>query len=164
MWPFAHEPEPGEFDLDRYQLTPEEEKAIGIVFKTFLTPDGRRVGEEVHSLEIQKGLIAHGLWNCAQQKMVAADFFRRDGGREVYVKQAIRSIKKAYAIHHLPIYIFDLATYEEAIGRQAAAGDAHRAFLEAHSQYELTGFDHLLLRDRDLCKAVQQAVERTNAL
>jgi len=164
MWPFNREPEPGEFDLDHYQITPDEEREIRVVFDTFLTPDWRRIGKEVHTLEVHKGLVAHGLWNYAEQKMVSADFFWRDGSREAFINQAICSIKKAYAIHHLPIYLFDLARYEEAIGRPADAGDAYRAFLEAHTQYELSEFDHLLLRDRDLGEAVQLAKERVAAL
>ena len=163
MWPFNQEPEPGEFDLDRYQLTPDEQREIGIVFDTFLSPDGRRIGKEVHSEEVHRGLIAHGLWNYAEQKMVSADYFWREG-REVYVNQAISSIKKAYAIYHLPIYIFDLARYEETIGRLVAAGDAYRAFLQAHTQCELSEFDHLLLRDRNLGEAVRRARERLGTL
>ena len=163
MWPFNQEPKPGEFDLDRYQLTPEEEREVEIVFKTFLTPDWRRIGKEVHSPEVHRGLVARGLWTCAEQKMIAADYFWRDGGREVFVNQAIQAVKKAYAIHHFPIYLFDLACYEEAIGRPVYAGDAYRAFLEAYSKYELTEFDHLLLRDRDLGEAVRQAQERIAA-
>jgi hypothetical protein len=163
MWPFNQEPKPGEFDLNRYQLTPDEQREIGIVFDTFCDPDGRRIGKEVHSEEVHRGLIAHGLWNYAEQKMVSADYFWREG-REVHVNQAISSIKKAYAIYHLPIYTFDLARYEETIGRLVAAGDAYRAFLEAHTQYQLSEFDHLLLRDRDLGQAVRNAEERLGAL
>jgi len=163
MWPFNQGPKPGEFDLDRYQLSPDEEREVGIAFDTFLDWDGRRMGKEVHSEGVHRGLIAHGLWTCAEQKMVAADFFRREG-REGYVNQAIVSIKKAYAIYHIPIFIFDLATYQEAIGGSDAARDAYRAFLEAHSQHELNEFDHLLLRDRDLGQAVRHARERLGTL
>lgn len=162
MWPFTKK-EPVSL-LDRFHLTPEEKREVSIIFDSFTTPQGRKIGKEPHSPAVNRGLTAYALWNYAEQKMLAADLDPNSLNRELLIDTAVEAIRKAYQIHHLPIYLFDLAQYLEANGRLTAADTAYRAFLEDQAEYKSGEGDYIFLQHRDIEKSLQDAEESMNQL
>ena len=156
MWPFKKK----EFTLDQFGLSPEEKREINDFFNTFTTADGRRIGREAQTPAVLSGLVAHGLWNFAEQKIVAADFDYQSIHREALINKAVTAIKKAYAIDSLPIYLYDLANYLELVGKTLAADEALEAFLEAHDAYEPRSHDEIFLSKRDIEAAVADAKQK----
>lgn len=160
MWAMLRKPKPRMVETDNpYNLTAEERHYVASVFKLFTSPEGRHIGQENHPPAIRRGLVALGLWQCAEQKMATAEFYSRSPYREAFAKQAIVTIKKAYAIHQLPIYLFDLACYLKAAENISAARCIYRAFLQAQELYNPGEFDFMFLSDRDIGKAIHQAQE-----
>lgn len=167
MWPFKREPEPGEFDPRRYQITDEEMSNIRATFDFFVTPEGRRIGTEAHPPEVMRGLVARGLWDFAEQKVESADFISHTANRadkDAILNLAIQAIKKAYAVHHLPIYLSDLARYLEKKGHADFAKDTYRQFLDAQSRYRPLTYDYMFTNDRDVDEAVRAAERKLSGV
>ena len=162
LWPFKKE-ETG-FSLDRYSLTPEEKREVSVTFESFAAPDGRKIGSEHRSGAVTRGLVAYALWNYAEQLMVTADMSGDSLGRETVLNKAIGAVKKAYQIHNLPIYLFDLARYLAANGRLSAADQAYKAFLEDQADYRPGEGDYMFLYNRDIPKAIVDAKDALDQL
>jgi len=162
MWPFDKQ-ETGQ-SLDRYHLTTDEKQQVSAIFDSFATPEGRKIGREPHSPAIRRGLTAYGLWNYAEEKVLAADGNADSLNRETLLNRAIEAIKKAYQIHRLPIYLFDLGKYLEANGRLSSADQAYKAFLEDQAEYKPGEGDYVFLRSRDIPKAIVEAKDALNQL
>jgi hypothetical protein len=166
MWPFKHkqvcQPARSEFDLAEYELTVEEKHSIRAVFKNFIASDGTRIGMETHPPEVTRGLSALGLWHYAEQEMEAAEFYAHPSQRATrtdVIDKAIQAISKAYSIHRLPIYLFDLARYLNVRGLPGPAREAFRDFLLAQSKYKEGSYDHLFMHGRDIEQAIQETEE-----
>lgn len=156
MWPFKKKG----FSLDQLGLTPEEKREVSDFFHSYTTPDGRYIGREAQSTSVIKGLVAHGLWKFAEQKIVSADFDFQSVHREALINKAISAVRKAYTIHPLPIYLYDLANYLELNGKTLAADEALQAFLKAQEQYEPEDHDEIFLHNRDLEAALADAKQK----
>ena len=157
MWPFAKKN--NVFSLDQYQLTVEERREVSITFDSFTTPEGRKIGKEPHSSAVSRGLTAYALWDYAEQKAIQADGNPNALAREPLLALAIDAIKKAYRIHNLPVYLFDLGRYQEAIGKLIPADRAYRAFIEEQANYEPEEGDYHFLRERNIEKALEDTRE-----
>ena len=156
MWPFKKK----EFTLDQFGLTFEEKREVSDFFNTYTTPDGRRIGREAHSVQVLGGLVAYALWHYAEQKITAADFDYQAIHREALINQAIGAVKKAYSIHPLPIYLYDLANYLELVGKTSISDQALEAFLRAQEQYEPQDYDDFFLYKRDVGTALADAKQK----
>ena len=162
MWPFKKQ-EAG-YSLDRYGLTPEEKREVSVMFDSFTTPEGRKLAELPRSAAVVRGLIAYALWNYAEQSVVTADMSADSLSRETLLNKAIAAVKKAYQIHKLPIYLFDLARYLEANGKLTGADQAYKAFLEDQAEYRPAEGDYMFLYNRDIPKAIVDAKDALGKL
>ena len=167
MWPLKHKPEPGEFDPDHYHITDSEKETIAFVFHNFATPDGQHIGMEMHPPPVMRGLVAHGLWRHAEQCVESADYIAHSPNRadfEGMMDEAIRAIRKAYAIHHLPIYVYDLASYLRKRGMDGPAREAYGDYLLAQSHYRPVVYDDMFLHERDLDEAIEDTKQQLSGL
>ncbi len=159
-WLFKHKESPQGFDPDRYNITADEKESIANAFHNFAGPDGRRIGLEPHPPEVTRGLVAYGLWMFAEQRMDSAEFIVLTPNKleaETVMAEAVQAIRKAHAVHRLPIYLYDMARYLQRKGDLRAARDTYREFLMAQAQYRPLTYDDIILHYRD----VDQAIEDT---
>lgn len=163
MWLFKHKDSPQGFNPEHYNITPEEKEAIANAFRNFYSPDGRQIGLEAHPPEVTRGLVAYGLWMFAEQRIEGAEFIMHTPNRiEVgaMMDEAVQAIRKAHAIHRLPIYLYDMARYLQTKGNLRGARDAYRDFLMNQAQYRPLTYDDMFLRHRDIDQAIQDTNEQ----
>jgi tetratricopeptide (TPR) repeat protein len=129
------------------------------MFDTFTTKEGRYLGKEPRTPAVHKAIAAYGLWNMAEQKLLQADSDANSLKRDILLNQAIVAIKKAYLIHNLPIYLFDLGKCLEAAGKLDSADEAFEAFLDEQANYVPGEGDYHFLARRDIDRAIREAKE-----
>ncbi len=131
-----------------FDLTDEEREEVEHSFKMF---EDYQIKSD-YAEEFEKGIIAFSLTNYAQGLMVWDSDTEKDS-----IQKAIAATSKAYSIHQLPIYLYDLAVYSENLGESKKALDMYDKFLSAFNQYEETSVDRILLVNRDVEGAVKHA-------
>jgi hypothetical protein len=76
------------------------------------------------------------------------------------LRKALAAAGKAYSLHSLPIYMFDMGSILEMLGDTASARDAFRSFLELQRKFRLSDVDRITLKQRDVEAAVEEALDR----
>ncbi len=135
---FASRPKPpGNYVPVDFKFTPEESEAIHRNRKMYATifnedaPDGT---EAVVPQKFIDAISAQGLTEYAASLML--DLARGTGSDTTAIMdKAINAMMKAYAIHNLPIYLFQIAGLFELIGAGDDAKKFFRLFLKEQREF-----------------------------
>jgi len=77
---------------------------------------------------------------------------------------AINAISKAYLIHPLPIYLYDLGRFFEYKGNYDAAKQSYIDYIDAEENYKPALLDEMLIRTHDVTFTMSDAKERIKLL
>ena len=75
-------------------------------------------------------------------------------------RKALAAATKAYSLHSLPIYMFDMGCIFEMLGDTTSAQDAFRSFLESQRKFVPSDVDRITLAQRDVDAALSEARDR----
>jgi hypothetical protein len=162
MWPFSRKRDlPG---INReadgrisFTFTDEEEAEVHKSFASMKGPEEGQGEWYIHP-EAHKALTAWALIGYSQTQVWRAE---RDGvgrlDRRACIERALAAAGKAYALHPLPIYMFDMGCLLEMLGETPSARDAYERFLKAQRNFHATELDNIILKNRDVATAVQEA-------
>lgn len=137
-----------------FDLTDEEKLEVNKMFDLL---KGYAVHPSIAD-KLQQGLIARGLANYAADQIMYAEF--RNENRNKCIDKAIASIGKAYSIYQLPIYLYDLACYFELKNMAVDARKMYDLFLARQAEYKSDQLDHIFLGERNIDKAIEQALQK----
>jgi len=106
-------------------------------------------------VKVESGIMAIALTEYAADLLAQND----DDGSEESLTKATQAQAKAYALHNLPVYLFQLAGMFEAAGDVGKARDFLQRFLRAQQEFTPDGIDRLLLDHRgfDMVRTVSLA-------
>ena len=155
MWPFRKKKKPFHgISQDNngnlsFELTEDEEQAVEDLFKVF---EGYGIHKD-YADELKAASIAKALADYAKEQ--CAKYITSQNHESIL--KAIASISKAYSIYPLPIFIYDLALYLDIDLNTDKAKDAYKRFLEAHSNYKGNIVSDLIIKDRDIDLAIEDA-------
>jgi hypothetical protein len=145
-----------------FTFTDEEEAEVSNLFR--MLKDSDRYTERdicyIHP-DAEKAMTAWALVSYAQSQVILAEM--ADKGvvdRDLCFRKALAAAGKAYSLHSLPIYMFDMGCIFEMLGDTVSAQDAFRSFLESQRNFKPSGVDNIALRQRDIEAAVREARER----
>lgn len=80
------------------------------------------------------------------------------------IDNAIAAISKAYLIHPLPIYLYDLGRFFEYSGNYDAAKQSYIDYIDAEKNYKPVTLDEMLIKDHNIPFIMSDAKERINIL
>jgi len=138
------------------EFTEEEQIAIENTYRLFK-------GHYVHpgcAEDFNSGLMAYSLSTYAADTYIFDVQSYQDSTPNL--QKAISSITKAYSVHKLPIYLYDLANYLEREGKFAEAKNTYMKFLDAQSSYSIDPIGKMFLAQRDLEKAIKVAQSKVS--
>lgn len=156
MWPFKSKPETRKLEYgfhgDRFDLTDGEKYQVEMLFNTVKE---YAIKDEVVG-QFEKMLTARGIANYAEDQRF---HFELEKNTE-YLNKAAASYIKAYSVHQLPIYCFDIATCFEMLGETKKAKEMFLMFIKKISAYEEDIFDSFGMAERDIEEMKHYAVSR----
>lgn len=169
MWPFSKKANFPGIKRDNqgkltFELTEGEKHEVQKVFDMLLkSPDGEFYIKEEAADEIQRGMIARGLFNYAIDQIMLSTHASNETKFKEFIHKAIASISKAYSFCPLPIYIYDLAYYMEMDGDSEEAMSTFKYFLELQNSFKPSQIQKILLKGlpRDVDEAIRDAKEKT---
>lgn len=164
MWPFIKsENLPGIKQESNgeisFTLTDEEDAEIRNHFSALKSASGE--SELYVHPEAHRAMTAWALIGYSQSQVLLCE--NADPGivdRSRCIRKALAAAAKAYSLHSLPIYLFDMACLLEMLGNTASAKEAFRTFLTAQSKFQPTDLDTVILRNRNVDEAQEQARRR----
>jgi hypothetical protein len=156
MWPFKSKDEAIKkklgIDGNNFQITADELVYVNKMESLF-------EGNFIHPDFVDKfghAVTAAGLSNYSMHKL---DMFNLDGNKE-HINHAIASAIKAYSIHQLPIYAYDIAEYSEQLGDLEKTKSYYLKFLEIQSKFIPDQLDEIFLASRNIEEAKHNAVNK----
>ena len=156
MWPFKNKEEVLKKKLgivgDNFHITAEELVYVEQMESLF---KGYAIHNEIVD-KFRQAVTAAGLSNYAMYKL---DMFNYDEDKE-QIQCAIASAVKAYSIHQLPIYAYDIAKYAEKLGDLEKTKSYYLKFLEVLSKFKPDQVDEMFMVNRDIEEAKHDAVNR----
>jgi hypothetical protein len=167
MWPFSKKLKlPGiEWDANgriSFTLTDEEEAEVNSFFR--MLKESNQETEQgtwyIHP-EAHKATTAWVLIGYARSQVILAE--TSDKGvvdKDLCFRKALAAASKAYSLHSLPIYMFDMGCIFEMLGDSASAQGAFRSFLESQPKFKANDVDKIALSQRDVEAALREARER----
>ncbi len=167
MWPFIKNSKlpgikPHQNGRVSFTLTDEEEVEVNRLFE-MLKDSCQETGPGAWYIhpEAHKAMTAWALIGYAQSQVTLAEL--ADGqvvDRNLCFRKALAAASKAYSLHSLPIYLFDMACILELLADTASAQDAFRSFLESQHKFKPSDVDRITLENRDVDAAIRQANQR----
>jgi hypothetical protein len=166
MWPFKEIETPGveqhQNGQVRFSLTDEEEAEVNRFFR--MLKDSSQETEQgkwyIHP-DAHKAMTAWALIGYAQSQVTLAEM--ADKGivdRDLCFRKALAAASKAYSLHSLPVYLFDMGCIFEMLGETGSAQDAFKTFLESQRRFKPSDIDRITLRQRDVDAAIREACQR----
>lgn len=147
-----------------FTLTEEEQGEVDSFFRMMReSSEETQQGALYIHPKAHKAMTAWSLVSYAQNQVTLAE--SADKGivdKDLCFRKALAAASKAYSLHPLPIYVFDMACMFEMLGDRASAADAFRSFLELHRNFRPSDVDRITLRQRDTDAAVKEAQERVS--
>jgi hypothetical protein len=149
----------------KFEFTEEESEAINQTLEGYAaianadTPDGMRTVVATKVKEVWK---AQGLTEYVEDLMLRLQRCESDEEMALLLDKAIKAQMKAYAIHNLPIYLFQLAGMFELAGDATNAKDFFRHFLQAQSAFKPDQLD-TIVQDQtgfDMPKVIEIAKQK----
>lgn len=162
MWPFNSKLElPGirrEPDGQlSFTLTPEEEAKVQRFFDAMKSASEDEGEPYIHP-KAHRAMTAWALIGYSQSEVFRAESAEPDVlSPDACVRRALAAATKAYSLHSLPIYMFDMGCMFEMLGENSSANAAFSQFLELQQNFEPSDVDKLVLRQRDIEAAVRHA-------
>lgn len=158
MWPFKKDRglPGGKREVDgqiSFTLTDEEDAAIRRFFSIMKGTGGE--GELYIHPEAHRAMTAWALIGYAQDQVCRAENPAQNP--EGFVQKALASAMKAYSLHPLPIYMFDMGCLFRMLDDEASARDSFQTFLRANQTFKPTESDRIALSNRDIDAAVLEA-------
>jgi len=168
MWPFTKKTNlPSGFEMDNqgnvmFELTEEENQEVQKLFDMTNNPDGALYVKKEAADEVQRSLIAMGLFNYAKGQITLSELDSNKSKKKGFIDKAVDSITKAYSFCQLPIYLYDLACFIEMGGKNEVAKNAFKGFLELQRNFKPSQIQEALLNAsrRDVNKALKHAEEK----
>ncbi len=127
----------------KVEFTEEESSAITASMDEYASIWAAQHGGEgfVTPVKMENGMMAKALTGYAADLLAQCD----DCNSEEWLRKATQAQAKAYALHNLPAYIFQLAGIYEAAGDTTKARDFLQHFLRAQYEFIPDGIDDSLL-------------------
>lgn len=145
-----------------FTLTDEEQAEVSSFFR--MMNESSQKNEQgtwyIHP-KAHRAMTAWALIGYARSQVTSAEM--ADEGvidKDVCYRKALAAAGKAYSLHSLPIYMFDMGCILEMLGDTASARDAFRSFLELHQKFTPSDVDRITLGQRDIEGAVEEALDR----
>jgi len=137
--------------FDEYNFTPDERNVVASFLATAFPTceDGHWYSRAEDHGPILRSCGAMALSGYALERAVL-------GKLEI----AIRAARKAYRIHPLPVYIFELAQLIEERQGLPSAAHTYLTFLDEQSAFNPTAIEQSALRMRDVAGAISDAQSR----
>lgn len=143
----------------RVEFTKEESEAITSSMDEYAsTGAAQHGGAFAWPKKVENGMKAKALAEYAADLLAQCD----DSDSEEWLRKASQAQAKAYALHNLPIYIFQLAGIYEVAGDAAKAKDWYKNFLRAQDEFTPDGIDSLLLNQSgfDMARVIVLAKQK----
>ena len=144
-------------------FTEEEEHAVNRFFKAMKDPN-EETGEGTWYIhpDAHRAMTAWALMDYARSQVSLAES-AEEGlvNNDLCFRKALAAATKAYSLHALPIYVFDMGCILEMLGDADSARNAFRTFLEFHREFKASDIAKLTLKFRDVDAAVREARERS---
>ena len=167
MWPFNKKPKLPGIELHAngqisFTLTDEEEAEVNNFFR--MLKDSSQESEQgtlyIHP-DTHKAMTAWALIGYAQRQVSLVELAHKGVvDKDLCLRKALAAASKAYSLHSLPIYMFDMGCIFEMLGDAASAQVAFRSFLESQRKFKASDVDNITLRQRDVEAAVMEAREK----
>jgi hypothetical protein len=132
-------------------LTDEEQAEVDRFFR--MMESGQTEGTLYIHPDAHKALTAVALIGYARSQVILSETADKD----LCFRKALAAATKAYSLHCLPIYMFDIASIFELLGDNGSAQDAFRSFLRSQQEFKPSDVDRIALRERDVEEAIRQA-------
>lgn len=147
-----------------FTLTDEEQAEVDGFFRTMReSSEKTEQGTLYIHPEAHKAMTAWALISYAESQVVLAEMSDKGAAdKDLCFRKALAAASKAYSLHSLPIYMFDMGCMFEMLGDSAAASDAYRSFLEMQRKFKPNDVDGITLARRDVEAAVREAEERVS--
>lgn len=162
MWPFSSKRDlPGikresNGELS-FTLTAEEEAEVQRFFSAMKTASEDEGELYIHP-DAHRAMTAWALIGYSQSEVFRAE--NADPGvlsPDECISKALAAVTKAYSLHPLPIYMFDMGCIFEMCGEKSSAESAFSKFLELQRQFRPSDVDKIVLQQRDIEEAVRYA-------
>jgi hypothetical protein len=145
-----------------FTLTDEEEAEVNRFFQMMkgASQEAEQGTWYIHP-DAHKAMTAWALIGYAQSQVTLAEM--ADKGvvdKDLCFRKALAAASKAYSLHSLPIYLFDMGCIFEMLADTASAQGAFRSFLESQRKFKASDVDRITLRHRDVEAAVSEALGR----
>src|SRR5215471_18887162 len=145
------------------EFTEEESEAIAASMHEYASIWAAQHGGGegfVTPVKMKDGMMAIALTEYAADLLAQYD----DSDSEEWLRKATQAQAKAYALHNMPVYLFQLAGIFEAAGNVEKARDFLQRFLRAQQEFTPDGIDTLLLDQSgfDMARTVSLAKTKLN--
>jgi tetratricopeptide (TPR) repeat protein len=149
----------------KVQFTADENEAINRTLERYATvanadaPEGMRM---FVAPKVTNGMAAQGLAEYVEDLMRKSRNCDSNAKIATLMDKAIKAQMKAYAVHNLPIYLFQLAELFEFAGDATKAREFYRHFLRAQDAFKPDQIDTLFVNQMgfDLPKVVMVSKEK----
>jgi hypothetical protein len=143
-------------------FTPEETEAISRnrqMYASIANADAPEGMKMIVPQKVVDGVSAQGLTGYVEDLMRELRNCDSDAEMAVIMDKAIKATMKAYAIHNLPVYLFQVAGMFELTGDAANATEFFRQFLRAQNEFKPDQVDVMFLNQTgfDIPKIVAMA-------
>jgi hypothetical protein len=147
------------------QFTEEESEAMGRTLRRYAAVANAYAPEETEAivpLKLKDGMAAQGLTEYVEDLMRQLRHSESIAEKTSLMDKALKAQMKAYAIHNLPVYLFQVAGMFEFVGDTANAKEFFQQFLRAQSDFKPDQIDTVFLKRTgfDMPKIVAMATEK----
>ena len=147
------------------QFTADENEAMNRAIERYATAANASAPEGMQMFvapKVKDGIAAQGLAEYVEHLLRQGEDCGSDAKIATMMDKAIKGQMKAYALHSLPIYLFQLAELFELAGNATKAREFFQHFLRAQDAFKPDQIDNLLLNQMglDLAKVVEAAKQR----
>jgi hypothetical protein len=161
MWPFKKDWSVPGFKREpdgriSFKLTEDEEAEVRNFFAAVRNPEESDGDWYIHP-EAKRAMTAWALIGYSRSQVSLAEIGAPNANRYEFLQKALAAATKAYSLHPLPIYMFDMGSLFEMLGDRASARDAFENFLDAHCRFNPSDLDSMILKNRDVDAAVREA-------
>lgn len=159
---FAKPKPPRGYSGVKVEFTEEESEAVDRTLKRYAASGGPGF---VVPQKVKDGMIARGLVEYVEGLIDSLSRLRSSDSEKAVtlMDKAVKALMKAYAIHNLPVYLFQIAGTFELLGDAGDARESFGLFLQVQNNFKPDQIDTLFLSQAgfDIPKIVAMAREKT---
>lgn len=145
-----------------FTLTDEEQGEVDRFFR-MMAESGQKDEQSTWYIhpDAHRAMTAWALIGYAQSQVGSAEIADKGGvDKDLCFRKALAAATKAYSLHSLPIYMFDMGCIFEMLGDTASAHHAFTSFLESQRKFMPSDVDRITLGRRDVEAAIEAALDR----